>query len=153
MHQPDPVSFLKHAVSHVKDGGVVAFLEMAQIQGDRFSAPPVTVYHNTVREVMAAFHAAHADLDVGSRLVSIFAQASLPEPSLISETLVGGASSLLAEWIARVRQSIQPEPESDSASWLLLADTIRKAAAASASQLFGPRNVAAWVRILANAEV
>jgi ubiquinone/menaquinone biosynthesis C-methylase UbiE len=147
MHQSDPASFLKHAASHVKVGGVVALLEMAQIRDDRFSAPPVAVYDDTVREVISSFRGVRADLDVGSRFVSIFAQAGLPEPSLFSDTLVGGSSSVLPEWIARTRQSIQPGPESHSASWRLLAETIQKAAAASRSQLFGPRNVAAWVRV------
>ena len=147
MHQPDAASFLRDAASHVRPGGTLAFLVMAQTVDGRYSLPPVALYDQAVTDILTAFGKARADLDVGSRLVSLFAEADLQEPLLVADTPVGGASSVMPEWVARTRVNVQRGQANRPESWEALANAIRGEAAVCRSQLFGPNNVAAWVKI------
>lgn len=147
IHQPDPAGFVRRAAARVKDGGVIAFLEMAERHGHRYSAPPVASYEAAMNGLLDAFGEAGVDLDTGSRLVSIYADAGLTEPALIADTPTAGGSSIFPEWMARTVRAVCPLPSGENPSWQPLAATIRAAATATRSQLYAPRNVAAWARV------
>ena len=147
IHQADPAAFVRRAAARVKEGGVIAFLEMAEHHGHRYSAPPVAPYEAAMNALLDAFGQAGADLDVGSRLVSVYAEAGQPEPDLMMDTPAASANSIFPEWIARTVRATCPVPEGLDASWEALADALRTAATATRSQLLAPRNVASWARV------
>ena len=147
IHQADPAAFVRRAAARVKEGGVIAFLEMAEHHGHRYSAPLVAPYEAGMNGLLDAFGSAGADLDIGSRLVPVFADAGLPDPELIADTPAASATSIFPEWVARTVRAVCPLPSGEDPSWQPLAETIRTAATATQSQLFAPRNVAAWTRV------
>lgn len=151
IHQADPVGFLQQAARHVVRGGRLALLETASAEGSSFAVPPVPLYHAILADLREAFGRSGSDLGVGLRLVQIFAAAGLPEPTLFAEQLVGGAESALPQWIVETWKSTLPMLAAAGRPSCLdpdhLLDELRDATRRARAQLFGPRNVAAWVTL------
>lgn len=152
-HQPDQVACLRHATSCLKPGGIFALVEPVLVPEARFSEPPVAVYDATLSWLIKAYGAAGVDLDVGRRLVKLFLQAGLPEPSLICETPVGGPTSVVIDWMYLSLKSLLPTLEREGLATAAdveidtVRDRMRHAASAAGSQVSGVTNVGAWVRV------
>lgn len=152
-HQKDQLPFLRCAAALVRPGGVLALVEPLLVSETKFSDPPVAVYDATVAWLIKAYGAMNVGLDVGRRLVKLFSEAGLPEPALVCETPVGGPDSVQVDWMHLSLMSLLPNLEKAGLAAAAdvgidtLRDRIRQAASATHSQLCGPTNVGAWVRV------
>src|SRR3981081_2453148 len=74
VHQADPSTFIRAVASHVRPGGIVAFHEIA-LYGECESLPPIPVWHQTWRWIVAAFVSVMAHPDAGGRMMTHFRDA------------------------------------------------------------------------------
>lgn len=101
-----------------------------------------------------ACHSALPHYDVSDRLIECFSEAGLPQPHLFSETLVGGGvDSLLYAWAAETLNSFRPQLTkmgialSGFTDIETLESSLRAAVVEARSQIVGPTQICAWVRI------
>jgi 2-polyprenyl-3-methyl-5-hydroxy-6-metoxy-1,4-benzoquinol methylase len=90
VHQPSPAAFLAAAARHVRPGGVIAFHELDFTQAGPVSSPEVPAWEQAIAWQKRAIAAVLTHADAGSRLISHFADAGLPEPEIHGEFLAGG---------------------------------------------------------------
>ncbi len=108
VHQDDPTAFLRRTRSFVRPGGALAFHEPSLLPG-QFSTPPVELYENMFDTMMRIFPVVIPHYDAPRFFLSYFHKAGLPEPSLFSETPIGGGEhSLFYAWVADTFQSVRP---------------------------------------------
>jgi ubiquinone/menaquinone biosynthesis C-methylase UbiE len=91
VHQADPSTFIRAVASHVRPGGIVAFHEIA-LYGECESLPPIPVWHQTWRWIVAAFVSVMAHPDAGGRMMTHFRDAGLKQPNIFCERPVGVSS-------------------------------------------------------------
>ncbi len=150
MRQTDPAAMVRRAASAVRPGGIVAFHELVPYNpgGDLF----VGDLHRQVFEgVAAACRAALPSHDVGLRLVACFEEAGLGEPQVIWESIAGGPSSPIIQWLAMTCLAFLPvikrlgldDAIGDPAT---LETRLAAAAKASRAQLVSPPQACAWAR-------
>lgn len=108
VHQENPTVFLRLAGSLVRPGGALAFHEPSLLPG-QFSSPPVELYENIFNAMMRIFPVVAPHYDAPCRFLTYFHEAGLPQPSLFSETPVGGgAHSPIYALVADTFQSVRP---------------------------------------------
>lgn len=108
VHQDDPTAFLRRARSFVRPGGALAFHEPSLLPG-QFSTPPVELYENMFDAMMRIFPIVTPHYDAPRCFLTHFHEAGLPEPSLFSETPVGGGKhSPFYAWVADTFRSARP---------------------------------------------
>jgi ubiquinone/menaquinone biosynthesis C-methylase UbiE len=153
IHQPDPVAFLRAAVSLVKPGGVLALHETAA-DSPLCCLPHVALWQETVQQLRAALQAGIRHWDAGRRFVEHFASADLPEPQLFSETPLGGGSEAPHyAWLANLARSLLPLLEqlglgtAESLGIETLEHRLRSAIIDARSQVEGPAQLCAWASI------
>lgn len=149
--QPDPAELLRLVASRVRPGGIVAFHEL-DWSGHR-SVPPVPSWDRCCQLVVDAIAAGGANLDTGSRLPSLFAEAGLPAPSLRMTTIVGaGANShdtvgRMANLVRSLRQRIEQDGLAEPGEIDTLLHRLPDDVSAEASFIAAASEVTAWSRL------
>jgi ubiquinone/menaquinone biosynthesis C-methylase UbiE len=107
MYMSDPTAILLKLVKLVRPGGLVIFHEMEMATGR--AVPRLPLYDKCCRWIRTAFMRAGVETELGSRLYSIYREAGLPEPRMISGARVeGGSQSDFYEWLAGTVRSLMP---------------------------------------------
>ena len=107
MYLPDPAATLAHLLKLVRPGGLVVFQEMEMSLAR--SVPQVRLYQACVEPIFETFRRAGCEIDMGSRLFSIYHQIGLPRPELRMEGRVeGGPGSGAYELTAETLRSLLP---------------------------------------------
>jgi 2-polyprenyl-3-methyl-5-hydroxy-6-metoxy-1,4-benzoquinol methylase len=152
LYLPDPAAALKRLSRYLRAGGIVAFQEFDMSQVSQ--VPPGEVFKTVRGWVLAAFGAAGAELDMGTKLYSTFLRAGLPYPDMIAVTrvacgpaapgygdLVGVLRSLLPV-IERHHIAGAEEIDIDTLAMRLSDDAFE-----NERVLFQPRLVGAWTKL------
>ena len=107
----DPVTSLRRLVACLRPGGVVAFHEIDWTA--HRSLPPVPLWDRCCRLVTEAIAAGGARLDTGAQIPWMFAQASLPAPTMQMMTVVGAGanSSDVVQRLSNLMLSLLPAME------------------------------------------
>jgi SAM-dependent methyltransferase len=151
MYQDNPAASLKRMIRHVRDGGVVAFHELASISCR--SWPAVPVFDEAARWLAEGLRSSGARPDLGLEMHSIFLDCDLPAPVMRIETLVSGeGDSPVYQLVAEALRSMAPTLEESniaSAAQLeidTLADRMREEVIANRGVAMSYGLVAAWAR-------
>jgi len=151
LYLPDAPATLRRLSRALRPGGIVAFQEYDM---SPVSQIPAGELFMRVREwLLAAFTAAGAELDMGTKLYSTFLRAGLPPPGMTSATPVAcGPSSPGYENVAGVVRSLLPLIERKGIATAAevdidtLADRLREDSLAHERVTFMPRVVGAWTQ-------
>lgn len=108
MHVPDPVALLRHVVTRLRAGGIVAFHE------NDFTYPP-TVLPPTELSAQIQRWSIHpgegpgGEMRMGTKLLRTYVAAGLPEPQFLVEAPAGGGSDWPGyEYVADTLRSLMP---------------------------------------------
>ncbi|HEY4137595.1 MAG TPA: class I SAM-dependent methyltransferase, partial [Casimicrobiaceae bacterium] len=82
LYLKEPAVVLRQLAERVRPGGVIAFHEMEMKTAH--AVPDVSLYTQCGRWIVEAFTRAGVETSMGSRLYSLFEQAGLPPPEMIS---------------------------------------------------------------------
>ena len=147
----EPAVVLRQLAELVRPGGVIAFQEMEMTTAR--SVPDVPEFAQCGRWIVEAFTRAGVETSMGSRLYSIFVQAGLPAPEMISGGRVEGSlESPIFEWLAGTVRSLLPMIEKTGVATKeevgidTLADRLRAAVGEKSAVVHAPLLVGAWVR-------
>jgi ubiquinone/menaquinone biosynthesis C-methylase UbiE len=111
LHQSDPAALIRAGAAHVRPGGAVAFHEVVAL-GGLWSYPTVQLWQQTTDLVIEAFRSAQPHPEAGAYMMKHFHDAGLPQPSVFSETPVGGGpDSPLYSWVAETLRAVLPHAE------------------------------------------
>lgn len=153
LYLPEPAATLRRLSRALRPGGIVTFQEydMSQIS----QAPAGELFERVNGWLMAAFAAAGAERDMGTRLYATFLRAGLPPPSMTAATQIAcGPASPGYEYTVGVVRSLLPLIERAGIASAAevdidtLAARIREDAVAHERVTFLPRVVGAWTRAL-----
>jgi SAM-dependent methyltransferase len=89
IHQPEPLAVVRQALSFVRSGGIVAFLE-PDFSPRPLSWPRVAPYEQMCGHVHSLFLRAGLPHDMGMRLRRTLHEAGVRDPQLKIDTIVGG---------------------------------------------------------------
>jgi 2-polyprenyl-3-methyl-5-hydroxy-6-metoxy-1,4-benzoquinol methylase len=152
LYLPDPAGVLHRLSRQLRPDGIVAFQEYDLPQ--LMQAPPGELFLQVRRWLLAAFTAAGAEPDMGTRLYTTFLRAHLPPPDMVAAARVVCGPSLTGyEYIVGVVRSLLPFIEKHGIATAAevgidtLAARLRDDAVASERVIFLPRVVGAWTRI------
>jgi len=149
LYLPDPAWTLKRLSQKLRPGGIVAFQEFDMTAVSQVPAGPLFV---KVRSwLLAAFTAAGAQLDMGTKLYSSFLRAGLPPPGMTAATLIAcGPDTKGYRYMVGVLRSLLPLIERNgiaSAAEIdidTLAVRMHEDALIHERVMFLPRVVGAW---------
>ena len=151
MYLRDPAAVLRKLARLVRPGGIIVFQEM-EIAPSR-AVPDRPLYDSCRRWISTAFRSAGVETELGSRLYSLYRQAGLPGPRMISGARVeGGPQSDMYEWLAETVRSLLPIIEKTGIATKeqvdvdTLADRLREAVVAGGGVIYSPVYVGAWAR-------
>ncbi len=151
IHQPSPSDFLRAAQRHVRPGGVLAFHEVA-CHHELRSLPGSPLFQRMARLLRVGLRALPS-YDAAGRLLEHFRAAELPDPELFAEVPVGGGvDSPLYAWMVATIGALMPFLVSlgvteEEIAIDTLEERLRSEMAGMQSQMFGPPQVCAWVRL------
>jgi SAM-dependent methyltransferase len=151
-HLPDPAPILRRLRRFVRLGGIIAFQEMDQ---SAIACVPKTDLHSRAGQwILRAASAGGQDLDMGSKLFSVFVKAGLPRPTMIAAGRVeAGPQSSADDILAGVVRSLLPIilrfgiASEEEIRIETLADRLREESATTDCVVFLPRLVGAWSRL------
>jgi SAM-dependent methyltransferase len=153
IHQADPAAFIRAAASHVRPGGIIAFHEIA-LYGECPSLPPVPLWSQTWRWIVAAFESGLAHPDAAGRMIAHFRDAGLKQPTMFCEIpIAGGPDSPLYAWAAlTVRSLISPLEQCGAAAAVelgidTLADRLREAVSTAQAQALALKQFCGWLKL------
>lgn len=149
---PDPSGVLRRLGRCVRPGGIIAFQEVDIMQ---LPQPPGSELFSQVRDwIIGGFTVGGVELNMGSKLLQTFLQASLPRPAMIAACRVesgplspayGFFAQLLRTLLPLVvRGGIASESEIDIDT---LSERLRQEAVTKELVIFFPRLVGAWTRL------
>jgi ubiquinone/menaquinone biosynthesis C-methylase UbiE len=151
LYLKDPAATVRKLAELVRPGGVVVFQEMEM--GTARAAPDVPAFARCGGWIVEAFRRAGVETSMGSRLFSIFKQAGLGEPQMISGGRVeGSAQSEIYEWLAQTVRSLLPMIEKTGVATReevgidTLADRLRAEVTGVGAVVHSPIFVGAWAR-------
>jgi 2-polyprenyl-3-methyl-5-hydroxy-6-metoxy-1,4-benzoquinol methylase len=152
LYLPDPAGTLKRLSQYLRPGGIVAFQEFDMTATSQVPAGELFV---KVRSwVLAAFTAAGAELDMGTKLYSSFLRAGLAPPDMAAATpMVGGPAPTGYGYLVGVLRSLLPLIERTgiaSAAEIdidTLAVRMHEDALVHERVMFLPRVVGAWTAL------
>ncbi len=151
LYLKEPAVVLRHLAERVRPGGIVVFHEMEMTTARCVPASPL--FAQTGRWIVEAFTRAGVETSMGSRMYSIFKDAGLPAPDMISGGRVeGNPDSQIFEWLAQTVRSLLPMIEktgvatADEVGIDTLADRLRAAVVEQRGVAHSPVFVGAWTR-------
>jgi ubiquinone/menaquinone biosynthesis C-methylase UbiE len=151
LYLKDPAAVLRKLAQFVRPGGLIIFQEMEMTTAH--SVPDVPLFSRCGGWIVEAFKRAGVETSMGSRLYSIYKQAGLAEPQMISGGRVEGSpQSQIYEWLAETVRSLLPMIEKtgvatkDEVDVDTLADRLRAEVAGKGAVAHSPIFVGAWAR-------
>lgn len=152
MHLPDPAATVRHLVSFVRPGGVVAFSEN-DITGAR-GVPDTPMFRRVTGGIVRAFEAMGLSPRFGTTLHTIFADAGLGAPRLTLGTPIGTpADTDILAYLAEVWRLVSPVAEQGGFAIDELADIdefvprFRQEALAVNALIAMPPMITAWAQV------
>jgi ubiquinone/menaquinone biosynthesis C-methylase UbiE len=149
MYFPKPAVVLRHLLSFVKPGGIVAFqeLDMESV----VAQPMCDEFWLAGQRLNQTFARAGIDLRTGLKLPSIFQEAGLPAPQMLQLARVEhGPESQAYAWIAQLTRTLLPLMQqtgvaiADDVRVDTLATRMRDEAVAKKAVLVLPPFIGAW---------
>ena len=148
----DPADILRRLSRHLRPGGIVAFQEFDMTATSQ--VPPGELFLKVRGWLLAAFTAAGAQLDMGTKLYSSFLRAGFPPPDMTAATLIAsGPATTGYGYMVGVLRSLLPLIERTgiaTASEIdidTLAARMHEDALAHERVMFLPRVVGAWTAL------
>lgn len=152
MHLPDPAATVRHLVSFVRPGGVVAFSEN-DITGAH-GVPDTPMFRRVTGGIVRAFEAMGLSPRFGTTLHTIFADAGLGAPRLTLGTPIGTpADTDILAYLAEVWRLVSPVAEQGGFAIDELADIdefvprFRQEALAVNALIAMPPMITAWAQV------
>ena len=152
LYLPDPAGTLKRLSHHLRPGGIVAFQEFDMTATSQ--VPPGELFLKVRGWLLAAFTAAGAQLDMGTKLYSSFLRAGFPPPDMTAATLIAsGPATTGYGYMVGVLRSLLPLIQRTgiaTASEIdidTLAARMHEDALAHERVMFLPRVVGAWTAL------
>ncbi|OBJ18668.1 methyltransferase domain-containing protein [Mycobacterium colombiense] len=152
MHLPDPTATLRHLVSFVSPGGVVAFSEndITAAHG----VPETPLFRRVTGGIVRAFEAMGLSPRFGTTLHTVFADAGLGAPRLTLGTPIGTAADTdILAYLAEVWRLVSPIAEQGGFAIDELADIdgfvprFREQALAVNALIAMPPIITAWAEV------
>lgn len=152
MHLPDPAATLRHLVSFVRPGGVVAFSEndITAAHG----VPETPLFRRVTGGIVRAFEAMGLSPRFGTTLHTVFADAGLGAPRLTLGTPIGTAADTdILAYLAEVWRLVSPIAEQGGFAIDELADIdgfvprFREQALAVDALIAMPPIITAWAQV------
>jgi 2-polyprenyl-3-methyl-5-hydroxy-6-metoxy-1,4-benzoquinol methylase len=147
---PDRVAALRHLLTSLRPGGIVAFIEPDFSLPFR-SEPHAPLYSKATEWARAVIRANHVNMDSGPGLLRVFRQAGLARTKMDCRTILGGGTeSEVYELFTAVLRSLLPAIEAHKIATReevdidTLEQRMRAEAIELGSVLFGYTNFAAW---------
>ena len=107
LYLADPADILKRLSRHLRPGGIVAFQEFDMTATSQ--VPPGELFLKVRGWLLAAFTAAGAQLDMGTKLYSSFLRAGFPPPDMTAATLIAsGPATTGYGYMVGVLRSLLP---------------------------------------------
>ena len=151
LYLKEPAVVLRQLAERVRSGGVIAFHEMEMTTAR--CVPESPIWTQCGRWIVEAFTRAGVETSMGSRLYSVFKDAGLPPPEMISGGRVeGNPESQIFEWLAQTVRSLLPMIEKTGVATReevgidTLADRLRAAVVERNGVAHSPIFVGAWTR-------
>ena len=152
LYLADAAGALRRLVEQIRDGGIVAFVEM-ELSSVR-AVPPLPLFATCVKWLRETFTRAGAEIDMGSRLHATFQKAGLPEPSMLMLGRVeAGPRSPVYENLSQTIRTLLPAMERFEVAKAAevdidtLADRLREEAVRAGAVLIPPCAIGAWARL------
>lgn len=152
LYLADPADILKRLARHLRPGGIVAFQEFDMTSTSQ--VPPGELFLKVRGWLLAAFTAAGAQLDMGTKLYASFLRAGFPPPDMTAATLIAsGPATTGYGYMVGVLRSLLPLIERTgiaTASEIdidTLAARMHEDALAHERVMFLPRVVGAWTAL------
>jgi len=152
LYLPDPAGTLKRLSHHLRPGGIVAFQEFDMSATSQ--VPPGELFLKVKGWLLAAFTAAGAQLDMGTKLYSSFLRAGFPAPDMMAATLIAcGPATTGYGYMVGVLRSLLPLIERTGIATGMeididtLAVRMHEDALAHERVMFLPRVVGAWTAL------
>ena len=152
LYLADPADILKRLSRHLRPGGIVALQEFDMTATSQ--VPPGELFLKVRGWLLAAFTAAGAQLDMGTKLYSSFLRAGFPPPDMTAATLIAsGPATTGYGYMVGVLRSLLPLIERTgiaTASEIdidTLAARMHEDALAHERVMFLPRVVGAWTAL------
>lgn len=152
MHLPDAAATLRHLVSFVRPGGVVAFSEN-DITGAH-GVPDTPLFRRVTGGIVRAFEAMGLSPRFGTTLHTVFADAGLGAPRLTLGTPIGTAADAdILAYLAEVWRLVSPVAEQGGFAIDELADIdefvprFRQEARAVNALIAMPPLITAWAQV------
>jgi predicted N-acetyltransferase YhbS/SAM-dependent methyltransferase len=153
MYLPNPADLLRHVAARTRPGGIVSFLESANLAEPVTAFPRSPLHDLVTRWTTPPPGARGPALDMGLRLYRTFLDAGLPAPQLRLEAPIGGG----ADWpgyayVAETLRSLLPFLEqigavsAAEADVDTLADRLRAEVVANRGVQILPTVIGAWSR-------
>ena len=151
LYLKEPAVVLRQLAGLVRPGGVIAFHEMEMTTAR--CVPESPLWTQAGRWIVEAFTRAGVETSMGSRMYSVFKDAGLPAPEMISGGRVEGyPDSQIFEWLAQTVRSLLPMIEKtrvasrEDVGIDTLADRLRAAVVERNGVAHSPIFVGAWTR-------
>jgi SAM-dependent methyltransferase len=149
----DPPGVLRRLASHVRPGGVIAFMEFDVTRIE--SVPEAPLFHTVATWITRAFEGSGIDPALGSSLGALFRDAGLPWPHMASFQkascgpegfywLFAETARTLLPHIVRLGLATAEQVDIES-----LASRLQDEAVDMRLTVFSPRWVGAWIRLSA----
>jgi hypothetical protein len=104
----DPALLLRHLLTWVKPGGLVAFQEVG-VKDEVYSEPVCPVYERALQRIAQTFTRIGAEVRTGHRLAQIIQEACLPAPQMIVHARVErGPDSPIYDLVAQLTRVMLP---------------------------------------------
>lgn len=152
MHLPDAAATLRHLVSFVRPGGIVAFSEN-DITGAH-GVPDTPLFQRVTGGIVRAFEAMGLSPRFGTTLHTVFADAGLGAPRLTLGTPIGTAADTdILAYLAEVWRLVSPVAEQGGFAIDELADIdefvprFRREARAVNALIAMPPLITAWAQV------
>jgi len=152
MYVPEPAKLVRHLVTRLRTGGIVAFHE------NDFTYPPTTMPPSELsdqfrRWAIPPFGSPGPEMQMGSKLFRTYLEAGLPPPQLIVEAPTGGGEAwggyeLLAETLRSLMPMLQKTTGLDPAEVDIdtLAERLRRDVVSRKAIHMCPLMFGAWSR-------
>lgn len=109
MYMANPTDALRHLITHVRPGGIVAFQEPEYTIYPALSHPDTPLINQLIAWIVQVFSASGAHLDTGIGLYRVFVDAGLPEPTMHFEAPIGAAETWAGyRYMATIFESLLP---------------------------------------------